>query len=85
MFDPFTDSVDATKGQAARLNSRKISVNDGPLKEAMLAIGFAKDKPTMDYMMPYFMSWLEDSETKDDGLGSTGDDVCREWPVSRLH
>ena len=56
VFDPFTDELwTATKGQAARLNGRKISVNDGPLKEAMLAIGFAKDKPTMDYMMPYFM------------------------------
>ena len=42
VFDPFTDELwTATKGQAARLNGRKISVNDGPLKEAMLAIGFA--------------------------------------------
>ena len=56
VFDPFTIELwTAVKGQAAKLNGKKISVNDGPLKEAMLAIGFAKDKPTMDYMMPYFM------------------------------
>ena len=55
VYDPFTDELwTAAKGQVAKLNGRKISVNDGPLKEAMLAIGFAKDKPTMDYMMPYF-------------------------------
>ena len=56
VFDPFTNELwTAVKGQAAKLNGKKISVNEGPLKEAMLAIGFAKDKPTMDYMMPYFM------------------------------
>ena len=56
VFDPFTNELwTAVKGQVAKLNGKKISVNDGPLKEAMLAIGFAKDKPTMDFMMPYFM------------------------------
>jgi myo-inositol-1(or 4)-monophosphatase len=55
VFDPFTDELwTAVRGQAAKLNGKKISVNDGGLKEAMLAIGFAKDKATMDYMIPYF-------------------------------
>ena len=55
VFDPFTDELwTAVRGQAAKLNGKKISVNDGDLKEAMLAIGFAKDKATMDYMIPYF-------------------------------
>ena len=55
VFDPFTNELwTAVKGQAAKLNGKKISVNDGVLKEAMIAIGFAKDKATMDYMMPYF-------------------------------
>ena len=56
VFDPFTNELwTAIKGQAAKLNGKRISVNDGGLKEAMLAIGFAKDKATMDYMIPYFI------------------------------
>ncbi len=55
VFDPFADELwTAVRGQAAKLNGKNISVNDGGLKEAMLAIGFAKDKATMDYMIPYF-------------------------------
>jgi len=55
VFDPFTNELwTAVRGQTAKLNGKKISVNDGTLKEAMLAIGFAKDKATMDYMIPYF-------------------------------
>ena len=56
VFDPFNNELwTAIKGQAAKLNGKRISVNDGGLKEAMLAIGFAKDKATMDYMIPYFI------------------------------
>ena len=55
VFDPFADELwTAIRGQTAKLNGKKISVNDGGLKESMLAIGFAKDKATMDYMIPYF-------------------------------
>ena len=55
VYDPFVEELwTAIRGQAAKLNGKRIHVNDGPLKEAMLSIGFAKDKKTMDYMMPYF-------------------------------
>ncbi|MEC7881377.1 MAG: inositol monophosphatase family protein [Verrucomicrobiota bacterium] len=55
VFDPFTDELwTAIRGQKSKLNGKKISVNSGSLKEAMLAIGFAKDKATMNYMIPYF-------------------------------
>lgn len=55
VFDPFTDELwTAIRGQKAKLNGKTISVNSGSLKEAMLAIGFAKDKATMNYMIPYF-------------------------------
>ena len=55
VFDPFTDELwTAIRGQKAKLNGKKISVNSGSLKEAMLPIGFAKDKATMNYMIPYF-------------------------------
>ena len=55
VFDPFTGELwTAIKGQAAKLNGKKIRVNNCALREALLSIGFAKDKKTMDYMMPYF-------------------------------
>lgn len=55
VYDPFVEELwTAIRGQAAKLNGKRIQVNDGPLKEAMLSIGFAKDKKTMDYMIPYF-------------------------------
>ena len=55
VFDPFTDELwTAIRGQAAKLNDKTIRVNDGGLREALLSIGFAKDKKTMEYMMPYF-------------------------------
>ncbi|MED5381487.1 MAG: inositol monophosphatase family protein [Verrucomicrobiota bacterium] len=55
VFDPFTDELwSAMRGQTAKLNGRKIRVNSGGLREALLSIGFAKDKKTMEYMMPFF-------------------------------
>ena len=55
VFDLFTDELwTAIRGQAAKLNDKTIRVNDGGLREALLSIGFAKDKKTMEYMMPYF-------------------------------
>ena len=55
VFDPFTDELwTAIRGQAAKLNGKKIRVRNCGLREALLSIGFAKDKKTMDYMMPYF-------------------------------
>ena len=55
VYDPFVDELwTAIRGQAAKLNGKRIQVNEGSLKEAMLAIGFAKDKKTMEYMTPYF-------------------------------
>ena len=45
VYDPFVEELwTAISGQAAKLNGKRIHVNDGPLKEAMLSIGFAKDK-----------------------------------------
>ena len=55
VFDPFTDEIwTAIKGQTAKLNGKKIRVSNCGLREALLSIGFAKDKKAMDYMMPYF-------------------------------
>lgn len=55
VLDPFTDELwTAIRGQVSKLNGRKIHVNDGGLRESLLAIGFAKDRKTLDYMMPYF-------------------------------
>ncbi len=55
VYDPFTDELwTAIRGQAAKLNGSKIHVNDGGLRESLLSIGFAKDRKTFDYMMPYF-------------------------------
>ena len=55
VYDPFTNELwTAIRGQAAKLNGSKIHVNDGVLRESLLSIGFAKDRKTFDYMMPYF-------------------------------
>ena len=55
VYDPFTNELwTAIRGQAAKLNGSKIHVNDGMLRESLLSIGFAKDRKTFDYMMPYF-------------------------------
>ena len=55
VLDPFTDELwTAIRGQTAKLNGKKISVNNGDLREALLSIGFAKDAKTLEYMMPYF-------------------------------
>lgn len=55
VYDPFTNELwTAIRGQAAKLNGSKIHVNDGGLRESLLSIGFAKDRKTFDYMMPYF-------------------------------
>ena len=55
VYDPFTNELwTAIRGQAAKLNGSKIHVIDGGLRESLLSIGFAKDRKTFDYMMPYF-------------------------------
>jgi len=55
VLDPFTDELwTAIRGKTAKLNGKKISVNNGGLREALLSIGFAKDAKTLEYMMPYF-------------------------------
>ena len=55
VLDPFTDELwTAIRGQTAKLNGKKICVNNGGLREALLSIGFAKDAKTLEYMMPYF-------------------------------
>jgi len=55
VLDPFTDELwTAIRGQTAKLNGKKIRVNNGGLREALLSIGFAKDAKTLEYMMPYF-------------------------------
>ncbi len=56
VFDPFTDELwTAIKGQRARLNGRVIHVSGrAALKQSIIALGFAKDKSTLNHMLPAF-------------------------------
>jgi myo-inositol-1(or 4)-monophosphatase len=56
VYDPFTDELwTAVRGQKARLNGRVIHVSDRrKLKEAIVALGFAKEKHTLEKMLPTF-------------------------------
>jgi myo-inositol-1(or 4)-monophosphatase len=56
IFDPFTDELwSATDGTPARLNGRVIRVQPRKrLDEAIVALGFAKYRHTLDRMLPVF-------------------------------
>jgi myo-inositol-1(or 4)-monophosphatase len=56
VYDPFTDELwTAVRGQAARLNGKVIHVSRRKkLSEAIVAIGFAKNKDNMKKSLPYF-------------------------------
>jgi myo-inositol-1(or 4)-monophosphatase len=56
VYDPFTDELwTAIRGRPARLNGRVIRVSRRTkLKEAVVAIGFAKQKSTLAKMLPTF-------------------------------
>lgn len=54
VYDPFTNEMwTAIKGQPARLNGTPIRVSDrAKLNEAIVAIGFAKERSTLGRMLP---------------------------------
>lgn len=56
VFDPFTDELwTAIRGQPARLNGTVIRVSDRrKLNEAIVALGFAKQRFTLNRMLPTF-------------------------------
>ena len=56
VYDPFCDEMwIAIRGQPARLNGRRIHVSRrSKLNEAIVSIGFAKDRETLEHMLPYF-------------------------------
>ncbi len=56
VYDPFTDELwTAIRGQPARLNGRVIRVSHRKkLNEAIVALGFAKQRSTLNQMLPTF-------------------------------
>lgn len=56
VYDPFTDELwTAIRGQPARLNGRAIRVSHRKkLNEAIVALGFAKQRSTLNQMLPTF-------------------------------
>jgi myo-inositol-1(or 4)-monophosphatase len=56
VYDPFTDELfTAIRGQPAKLNGRKIAVSDrARLDEAIVSVGFAKSKASLEKMLPQF-------------------------------
>jgi myo-inositol-1(or 4)-monophosphatase len=56
VYDPFSDELwTAIRGQSARLNGKPIRVSSRrKLKEAIVSIGFAKTRKTLDATLPYF-------------------------------
>jgi myo-inositol-1(or 4)-monophosphatase len=56
VYDPFCDELwTAIRGQPARLNGRIIKVSQRRrLDEAIVVIGFAKSRATLDLMLPFF-------------------------------
>jgi myo-inositol-1(or 4)-monophosphatase len=56
VYDPFCDELwTAVQGQPARLNGRVIHVSDRrKLGEAIISIGFAKERATLEKMLPTF-------------------------------
>ena len=56
VFDPFCDEIwTAVRGEPARLNGRVIHVSKRrTLDEAIVALGFAKQRSTLNKMLPVF-------------------------------
>lgn len=56
VYDPFCQEMwTAVRGQAARLNGRRIHVSQrSELKEALVSLGFAKKRETLNEMLPQF-------------------------------
>jgi myo-inositol-1(or 4)-monophosphatase len=56
VYDPFCDELwTAVRGRPARLNGRVIHVSDRrKLNEAVISIGFAKERATLEKMLPTF-------------------------------
>jgi len=56
IYDPFLDELfTAIRGQKARLNGRILKVSQRKeLREAIVAVGFAKKKATLDEILPAF-------------------------------
>lgn len=56
VYDPFSDELwTAARGGPARLNGRQIRVSSRrKLDEAIVSIGFAKSKESLDATLPYF-------------------------------
>ncbi|HTL58303.1 MAG TPA: inositol monophosphatase family protein [Candidatus Limnocylindrales bacterium] len=57
VYDPFADELwTALRGQPARLNGRIIRVSKRRnLQEAIVSIGFAKSRETLEATLPYFL------------------------------
>src|SRR6202000_2569281 len=55
IYDPFTDELwTAIRGGKTRLNGRIVRVSDrAQLNEAVIAIGFSKNKENLDRSMPH--------------------------------
>ena len=58
VLDPFAGELwTAIQGQPARLNGKRIHVSQRrKLKEAIVSIGFAKNRETLEATLPYFIS-----------------------------
>lgn len=56
VYDPFADELwTAIRGGAAKLNGRVIRVSEnGQLREAIVSIGFAKSRNSLEHTLPYF-------------------------------
>jgi len=56
VYDPFCDELwTAVRGQPARLNGRVIKVSQRRrLDEAIIIIGFAKSRATLEFLLPFF-------------------------------
>jgi myo-inositol-1(or 4)-monophosphatase len=57
IYDPFTDEIwTTTKGQPTRLNGKIVRVsNRSQLKEAVIAIGFSKDRENLEKSLPHLV------------------------------
>lgn len=57
VYDPFCDELwTATRGQPARLNGKRVRISRrAKLNEAIVSIGFAKNRETLEATLPYFV------------------------------
>jgi myo-inositol-1(or 4)-monophosphatase len=61
VYDPFCDELwTAMRGEPARLNGKVIRVSRrAKLNEAIVSIGFAKNRETLESMLPYFVELVQ--------------------------